>query len=365
MKFPKLKGNFVKLGKKPNLADFFEKRTPKQLVMAAAAVSLVFAVLIYSVLSLSEKPQKQAVSTSTVMVVVAKEDIPQRTTIQESMLKVVAVPSELMPAGALTDLGSAVGRPASVTIQQGDVLTDKKVYSDSRMTGFSGSIPDDCRAISIGITDVTGVAGFAKPGDYVDVMLISEKKDEGRVSGEIILQNVLLLAINKTPTGPAASPANANPPAKAADKAADKAKDDKKDGSTTENANAAMKDALATATLALRPEEALRLAVAAKAGELYLVLRPFKPNNMFVLDTDYFLLKGADSSNTAQQGAKNPMTPTQPAYSYPAPSAPVSPAAPTASAPSYASGSSGGDSSPSWQSVEIFRGTSSSRAGGK
>ncbi len=361
MKFPKLKGNFVSLGKKTNLTDFFEKRTPRQLIMAAAAISLIFAVLIYFALSLSEKPQKQAVSSSTVMVVVAKEDIPQRTTIQESMLKVVAVPSELMPAGALTDMGSAVGRPASVPIQQGDVLTDKKVYSDSRMTGFAGSIPEDCRAISIGITDVTGVAGFAKPGDYVDVMLISEKKDEGRVSGEIILQNVLLLAINKTPNSAAASPSNANPPAKAADKA----KDDKKDG-TTENANAALKDALATATLALRPEEALRLAVAAKAGELYLILRPFKPNNMFVLDTDYFLLKSADSSNAASQAAKNPpAAPAQSAYSYPAASAPVQPAASPTSAPAYSSGNSGGSGTPSWQSVEIFRGTSSSRAGGK
>ena len=47
-------------------------------------------------------------------------------------------------------------------------------------------------------SDVTGVAGFAQPGDYVDVMLVSGNVEPHKVVSELILQNVLLLAINKS-----------------------------------------------------------------------------------------------------------------------------------------------------------------------
>ena len=84
---------------------------------------------------------------------------------------------------------------------QGDVLTDQKVLLDDKQAGFVGMIPPDCRAVSVAINDITGIAGFAKAGDYVDVMVVSDSREKNKVTGEILLQNVLLLAINKTSMG--------------------------------------------------------------------------------------------------------------------------------------------------------------------
>ena len=41
------------------------------------------------------------------------------------------------------------------------------------------------------------------------------------------------------------------------------------------------------ATFALRPEEALKLISASKLGEIYLMLRPFKPRDMYIDDIAY------------------------------------------------------------------------------
>ena len=65
---------------------------------------------------------------------------------REDMLQTSELPKSLIPDGAVTDTKMAVNLPAAIPIQKGDVLTTKKFYSDVRMAGFPGKIPDDCRA---------------------------------------------------------------------------------------------------------------------------------------------------------------------------------------------------------------------------
>lgn len=278
MKIPGFKGRV-------DFSERMETFSLRQLILMAVAASVLITGIVYFVLLNMAHEDDAQEKTVMVRVVVAKEDIPQRTIISESMLKMVNFPSDIMPPGAITDLGSIVGKPARVPIMQDDVLTDKKVLTDVRMAGFAGAIPADCRAVSIGITDITGVSGFARAGDYVDVMLISDKKDKQGISGEIILQNVLLLALNKT--------------VNSIDKPiSDMVNDKDKKGEPDSNTSQPPKETMSSATLAVRPEEALRLAVAQKEGQLYLVLRPFKPTDMFVLETEYFARQAADAPVT-------------------------------------------------------------------
>ena len=277
----------------------------------------------------------------------AKQDIPDRTVIQDSMLKVVEVPADIVPPGAFSDVSEATDRPTSTAVQQGDILTDKKVYTDIRMAGFTGMIPPNCRAVSVGITDVTGVSGFAKPGDYVDVMVISGKKEDG-LKGEVLMQNVLLLAINKT----------GEQSAKDGNKDGDK---DKKDvGDKVKNKDSesikGSADAMATATLALPLDEALKLAVAAQKGTIYLVLRPYKPSDIFTLDREFSIPGDKPIGNQSPSTTPQPSTPVQsmpsaPAASYSAPAAAPAPAPARSAEPSYEN------------SIEVIRGTESTRVG--
>lgn len=111
---------------------------------------------------------------------------------------------------------------------------------------------------------------------------------------------------------------------------------------------------MATATLALPLDEALKLAVAAQKGTIYLVLRPYHPTDIFTLDREYSMpgdRPAASPTQTAVPAAPAPVQSQPSSYTPPVstPSSAPAPAAPAAS--SYGN------------SIEVIRGTESSRVG--
>ncbi len=341
------------------IREFLDKITYRQWVVAAGVVSILLGLMVYFAMSGDDEKAAEKPQTNLVQVVAAKQDIPERTVVKEDMLKVVEVPSELVPEGAFRDVADAVDHPTSTAIQQGDIMTSRKVYVDIRMAGFTGIIPPDCRAVTIPINDVTGVSGFAHPGDYVDIMIISGTKENG-INGRIILQDVLLLGINRTADLPNTPTGDSS-----------KKDGDKKDDASAQNVGnvntKASSDTMATATVALKPADALKLAAASQEGTLYLVLRPFKPRDMYTFDTDYAGVPQGNGQQTTAPSAPQ----SAPA---PAPSAPQS----APSAPSYSGGSGGsGYSAPSssgssassmpvlGRTIEVIRGVTSTREGVK
>ena len=338
------------------IREFLDKITYRQWVVAAGVVSILLGLMVYFAMSGDDEKAAEKPQTNLVQVVAAKQDIPERTVVKEDMLKVVEVPSELVPEGAFRDVADAVDHPTSTAIQQGDIMTSRKVYVDIRMAGFTGIIPPDCRAVTIPINDVTGVSGFAHPGDYVDIMVITGTKENG-VNGRIILQDVLLLGINRTADLPNMPTGDSS-----------KKDGDKKDDASAQNVGnvntKASSDTMATATVALKPADALKLAAASQEGTLYLVLRPFKPRDMYTFDTDYAGVPQGNGQQTAAPSAPQ----SAPA---PAPSAPQrAPSAPSYSGGSgYSAPSSSGASASSMpvlgRTIEVIRGVTSTREGVK
>ena len=306
-------------------ADLSEKITYRHWVLLAGAASLILGLLVFAGLN-GMGANEEVKPVNTIHVVVAKQDIAPKTIIKESMVEVREV-------------------PAKVEILKDDIISTRKVLMDITMAGFTGDIPPECRAISIAITDVTGVAGFAKPGDYVDVMLIA--KGDEKMTGRIVLQDVLLLAINKTTEQKqkATGDGSSGDTKKTGDSADSKNQSDKK------NADAPKDEAisdLATATLAVLPEDALKLITEAQEGTLYLALRPYKPRDKFTTDTRYIhysTTKTAKSSGT-RTATPAPATPAAVRQTVQQ-SIPVSTPAPKAPV--------GG--------VEVIRGTTSTREG--
>lgn len=335
LKPPKFTNGFHRLMERMHL-------TEKQWMIVAGVACVFFGLLLF-LLSWGDSGTKQASQVQMVRVVVATQDIPQRTIIKEPMVRVVEMPADVVPSGAAHDIDEVKGQPTSVAIQQGDVLTDKKVITDPRRAGFVGTIPPNCRAISVPITDITGIAGFAKPGDYVDVMVISGKADDARISGEILLQDVLLLGINKVGLDSVGS----------AVQDSGSSRDDKKSDAVSDSLKAGGQ--MATATLALTPQASLKLAVAAQGGMVYLVLRPVDPTDVFTIDTDYFLLteKGKDQA-AAPAASDAPPVSARPSVA----SAPVQSSAPpsvTSAPPPTASAVQSKSNG-----VEVLRGTQAS-----
>lgn len=225
------------------------KLSSKALLGIAVGLSLITSILVYNYLL---GATKQTV-TEGQPVVVAKVDIPPKTTITPEMLQVKQVPAEYMQPGAISDQKLVAGIVTREQIIAGEQVTERRLLIPGKTAGFSGIIPKDKRAVTVAVTEVTGVAGFVKAGDYVDVITTFDQNSAGDNVTHMILQNLLVLASNRETEGGAG--------ATAADK-------DKKDVVKA-----------STVTLAVTPDEAAKLTLSEEKGKLRLALRPYTPSN--------------------------------------------------------------------------------------
>lgn len=256
---------------------------PRQLLMLASGAALLMFLAIYITMSFLQREEivkeiAEKKSYDTVQVIVAKVNIAPRTRIQKNMLQVKEMPADLMPEGVIRNVNDVLDVQVKASIYAGDILTIQKVFAEKSDEGFVATIPLDSRAVSISVNDITGVAGFAKPGDFVDLLLV--EKGQYSATTSILLQNVQLLSINKDMTGTNIVG---------------------EDASTTAIKNPSI------ATFALRPEDVLKLISASKLGEIYMSLRPSKPQNMYVGEMEYTL----ESVNIPPQESKALPTPSQ------------------------------------------------------
>ena len=228
------------------------KLSKKSLLLAAVILSAVFAGLLYRYLSTPIVAET---------VIVAKTDISPKTVITAEMVKEASVPKEYIQPNAIQDKKKVVGSIAREAIVSGEQITSKRLFVAGKTAGFTGIIPRDKRAMTVSVTDETGVAGFTKPGDYVDVIVTLEGKELGEPISQTILQNLLVLAFNRD----VEESANTS--------------DDAKKGSAAASSKAN------TVTLAVNPMEAVKLALGDEKGKIRLILRPFMPLDSGVVVT--------------------------------------------------------------------------------
>ena len=280
---------------------------PKQLMILAGIAAVLMFVAIYAGMSMMagkevvvnpvEPPPQEEKVIETKAVVVAKVNIPARTRIQESMLQIKEVPVDIVPEGVITSFDDVKDVQVKVSIFAGDVLTIQKLFADKSEEGFVGAIPADCRAVSINVNEVTGVAGFAKPGDKVDLLLV--EKSNYSATTNVLLQNVPLLSVNQDMSGTSIFD----------------------DGMTTYAISNPT-----IATFALPPEDVLKLISASKLGEIYMMLRPANPRANYIAEMEYTI----DSINKPKPAPEpTPVIPANPVPDLPQiPAVPMMPVAP-------------------------------------
>ena len=288
------------------IINWLNNLRPRQILILALAaaflmlVSLIAAMNIMrgeevTVIPQQEEPAPQPVI-ETKPVVVAKVNIPPRTRLQEGMIEIKNLPVDMVPEGAIKNFDDVKNVQVKVTIFAGDILTIQKVFNDTANEGFVGSIPPNCRAVSINVTEVTGVAGFAKPGDKVDLLLV--EKGQYSATSNILLQNVPLLSVNQDASG----------------------------SNVLDDSGLVTSSAISNptiATFALTPEEILKLISASKLGEIYMMLRPAYPQEDYVPAMEYTI----ESINKPKPDPL-PVIPANPLPDVPLPQIPAEPVAP-------------------------------------
>jgi pilus assembly protein CpaB len=132
-------------------------------------------------------------------VVVAAVDIELGSRVNAQMLSTVDWPSGSVPSGSFSDIKALDDRVVKVGVLRGEALMEGKLAPVGTQGGLSAVIASGKRAMTVRVNDVVGVAGFALPGNYVDVM-VNAQQDKGRGEDALqisktVLEKVLVLAV--------------------------------------------------------------------------------------------------------------------------------------------------------------------------
>jgi pilus assembly protein CpaB len=134
-------------------------------------------------------------------IAVASADISLGQRLTPEMFKLAEWPADSVPKGAFTDPQKLGGRVLKSNLLMGEPVSEIKLAPSGTLGGLSALITEGKRAITVRVNDVIGVAGFALPGNYVDI-IVSTQKDpapgadmrEQSIS-KIVLERILVLAV--------------------------------------------------------------------------------------------------------------------------------------------------------------------------
>lgn len=131
-------------------------------------------------------------------VVVAKSPLRFGTSLTPNVLREVAWPGDAIPPNtfsSVAELTSGEKRVVLASIEPNEPIIATKITGPGQKATLSALIGEGMKAITIRVNDVEGVAGFVLPGDRVDV-LMTRNSDENR-STDVVLQNVKVLGIDQ------------------------------------------------------------------------------------------------------------------------------------------------------------------------
>ncbi len=132
-------------------------------------------------------------------IVVAAVDIELGNRLTPEMLKTVEWPSGSIPNGAVEDPKTLQDRVVKTNILRGEPVQESKLAPLGSKGGLSAVIEEGKRAMTVRVNDVVGVAGFALPGNYVDIVVSTQLDNETRGGdkqiSKIVLEHILVLAV--------------------------------------------------------------------------------------------------------------------------------------------------------------------------
>lgn len=248
---------------------------------------------------------KESPDVEKVTVLVAKKKIPAMTYIKTpaDFFEMQEKSKNDVPRNVLNTLddkdlkdGFRVSKPFS----EGGFLTRDDLIS-KEMEGLAVKVPPGMRAVAVRVTAEVIVGGFILPGSRVDV-LWTYRTTNSHVGALTILQNQLVLAVDTT---------------------------------AARNPESPQTILGATVTLAVKPEDAQKLSLAAVNGELKLSLRNVADDKQLQLPgtNPEDLARGSGSDEAKKGDGTDESTGSAPPVVPPLPALPPSPMTPTTPTP--------------------------------
>lgn len=178
----------------------------KKIKVLALVTAVITAILVYNFFSsLSQETHVEAVKTG---VLVAATNISPNTPITEDMIKIQEIPLEAAHSEAVTNKEAALNKFSKYEITAGEQILSSKLISPDGNKGdgtLAYSIKKGMRAITIGVGNITGLAGLIKPQNTVDIIAQLDKEEKDAFGVEkihsyttMLAENIKVLAVDDT-----------------------------------------------------------------------------------------------------------------------------------------------------------------------
>ncbi len=133
-------------------------------------------------------------------------------------VKFVQYPATSLPPGVYKSMAELLPmgkrRVALRPIQVNQPLLAADLSGEGQSASIAALLPDGMRAATVRINDVSGVAGFVKPNDTVDVLITRQPisgdgtSREGQQVTDVLLQNIRVIAMGQDASGADGKPSS-------------------------------------------------------------------------------------------------------------------------------------------------------------
>lgn len=171
-------------------------KNPRAFLMIVVSVGIGLGAVVLA----SRWISQQAANVASSKVVVAAIDIDLGTPLTPQMLKLADWPKGSVPAGATEDIKTLDTRVVKTSLLRGEPVLESKLAPVGATGGLSAVIGQGNRAMTVRVNDVVGVAGFALPGNYVDIVVNTEDEtvkaeNVNKSISKIVLEHIMVLAV--------------------------------------------------------------------------------------------------------------------------------------------------------------------------
>ena len=164
----------------------------KKFFILSLILAVVAAGAIYNYLNEMDRQSKSAANL--VSVLVARDEIPARTKLEASMFTTAEVPNDAIHGDALKDASEVTGAYARERLIAGEQILSSRLVLEETKTGMSYKVSAGHRAVTVPVNNVSGVAGYILPGDFVDAIVTIESEEQEDTITKVVDENIRVLA---------------------------------------------------------------------------------------------------------------------------------------------------------------------------
>lgn len=131
-------------------------------------------------------------------VVVAAHPLKTGTVVAAADIRTIQWPGVHTPKGTFETPGQVIGKTVFDAIGEEELISDTHLASEK--SGGGSGVPEGMRAVSIHVTDSSGVIGMLRAGQKVDVQIVLGKNGT-EITERTALENLQVLTVQPAPEG--------------------------------------------------------------------------------------------------------------------------------------------------------------------